>query len=149
VNVRPASPDEGWLLREIEIASKAYWGYPDELMERFAKVISMAPDYIRKNEVWVIEGADEIAGFYGLIHHGEVCELDHLWLLPRHIGKGLGRQLFEHGLQRARVSGALRMEWQAEPNAMGFYQRMGGRHVRTETGLLGIPIDVLGLELGA
>jgi GNAT superfamily N-acetyltransferase len=149
VTIRPASPVEGRLLREIEITSKGHWGYPDELMKRFAKLISMDQDYIRKHEVWVIENADEIAGFYGLIHGGEVCELDHLWLLPRYIGKGLGRQLFEHALQRAQVAGALRMEWQAEPNAVGFYERMGAYRVRTETGLLGTPIDVLGIELEA
>ncbi len=145
MNIRPASPDEGWRLRQLEIASKACWGYPDE---RFAKVISMAPDYIQKHEVWVVEETSEIAGFYGLIHHGEVCELDHLWLLPPYIGKGLGRQLFEHALQRARLACALRVEWQAEPNATGFYKRMGGRYLRTETGLLGTPIQVLGMELG-
>jgi len=149
VRIRPASPEEGWRLRELEIASKAYWGYPTELMERFAKVISMTPDYVREHEVWVVEEAGEIVGFYGLIHYGEVCELDHLWLLPPYIGKGLGRQLFEHALQRARVAGALRMEWQAEPNAIGFYKRMGGRYLRTDTGLLGTLIEVLGVELEA
>ena len=149
MNIRPASHDEGWRLREIEIASKAYWGYPYEFMERFAKVISMTPDYIRRHEVWVVDGVGEIAGFYGLIHHGKECELDHLWLLPRYIGKGLGRQLFEHALQRGRAAGALRMEWQAEPNATGFYKRMGGCYLRTETGLLGTPIEVLSVELEA
>ena len=108
--MRPASPDEGWLLRDIEIASKAYWGYPNELMEQFARVISMSPDYVRDHEVWVVEQGGEIAGFYGLIHHGEVCELDHLWLLPRYIGTGLGRRLFEHAVNRARETDAVQME---------------------------------------
>lgn len=149
MKIRPASPDEGWRLRELEIASKAYWGYPNEFMEQFAKVISMTPDYVRNHEVWVVEEAGQIAGFYGLIHHGDSCELDHLWLLPPYIGKGLGRQLFGHALQRARVAGAIRVEWRADPNATGFYKRMGGRYVRTETGLLGTPIEVLSVDLEA
>ena len=75
MNIRPASHDEGWRLREIEIASKAYWGYPYEFMERFAKVISMTPDYIRRHEVWVVDGVGEIAGFYGLIHQARSLNL--------------------------------------------------------------------------
>lgn len=60
MRMRPASPDEGWRLRELEIASKAYWGYPNELMERFSRLISMTPDYVRKHEVWVLEDAEEV-----------------------------------------------------------------------------------------
>ena len=149
MNIRPASPHEGWLLRDIEIASKAYWGYSNELMDQFAKVISMSPDYVRDHEVWVVDQGGEIAGFYGLMHHGEVCELDHLWLLPQYIGMGLGRCLFEHAVNRARETDAVRMEWQAEPNAMAFYRRMGGCYLRTAIGMLGTPIDVMGVELTA
>lgn len=34
----------------------------------------MTPDYVRKHEVWVVEEAGDIAGFYGLIHHDKVCD---------------------------------------------------------------------------
>jgi GNAT superfamily N-acetyltransferase len=72
-----------------------------------------------------------------------------LGYLPAYIAKGLGPQLFEHARLRARDAGALRMEWQAEPNDRGFYERMGERYLRNETGLLGTPIEVQGVELGS
>ena len=103
--------------------------------------------YGERHEVWVLEQEGEVAGFYSLIHHGEVSELDHLWLLPRHIGQGLGRPLFEHALQRARMSGANRIEWEAEPNATGFYGRMGAQPLRETTSSMGRTLTVMGRDL--
>jgi GNAT superfamily N-acetyltransferase len=135
------------LLRQVEIQSKAHWGYSDHYMSRFASVISMSPAYIEQHEVWVVERAGEIMGFYGLIHDGETSELDHMWLLPQHIGKGHGRRLFEHAVKRACVAGATRLEWQAERHAVGFYERMGARHLRWTVSPLGRRASVMGVQL--
>lgn len=149
VRIRAALPEEGEALREIAVASKGHWGYDQGFLMRFGAILSLSPDWIRQHDVWVLEEDDEVAGFYGLIHHGEVSELDDLWLLPRHIGKGLGRRLFEHAVARAREHGALRLEWEAEPHATGFYERMGGRPVRETTSQLGRKLAVFALDLQA
>jgi GNAT superfamily N-acetyltransferase len=149
VEIRPARPDEGPALRAIEIASKAHWGYPKEFMAGFASVISMSPAYIRQHEVWVLEDSKEIVGFHGLIHRGEVCELDHMWLMPERIGKGHGRQMFEHALMRAGEGGAARLEWEADSYAIGFYQRMGVRHLRWTVSQLGRRLPVMEISLAA
>jgi hypothetical protein len=48
----------------------------------------------------------------------------------------------------ARRHGARRLEWEAEPNALGFYQRMGGSYVRdSEVTEWGRVLEVLGIEL--
>jgi hypothetical protein len=48
----------------------------------------------------------------------------------------------------ARRHGARRLEWEAEPNARGFYQRMGGCYVRdSEVTEWGRVLEVLGIEL--
>jgi GNAT superfamily N-acetyltransferase len=90
-----------------------------------------------------------VAGFYSLIQHGEVSELDDLWLLPRHIGKGLGRRMFEHATNRAREQGATRLEWEAELHAVGLYERMGGRRVGERTSQLGRTLPIFALDLTA
>jgi GNAT superfamily N-acetyltransferase len=151
VRIRRALPEEGPSLRQIAIASKGHWGYDPEFLARFAGILTLDPEHIRANDVWVIEVDGVAAGFYKLIHHGEVSELDDLWLLPRHIGKGLGRPLFEHAAGRASEHGAKRLEWEAEPNAVGFYERMGGTAVRETTSQLGrtLQIFALGLPLDA
>lgn len=145
--IRRAGPDEGWLLRQVEIASKAHWGYSDEYMARFASVISMSPAYVEAHEVWVLEKSATIMGFHGLIHHEDMSELDHMWLLPQHIGKGHGRLLFQHAVERARAAGALRLEWEAERHAIGFYKRMSARPLRRSTSKLGRRSLIMGIDL--
>jgi hypothetical protein len=40
------------------------------------------------------------------------------------------------------------MEWEAEPNALGFYERMGGRYLRdSEPSAWGRVIPVMGVDL--
>ena len=44
--------------------------------------------------------------------------------------------------------GAKRLEWEAEPNAIGFYEKMGGRYVReSEQTEWGRRLSVMGVEL--
>lgn len=87
-------------------------------------------------------------GWAALIPRGEVGWLEDLWVEPAWIGRGVGRLLFDHVAAEARERGARRLEWEAEPNAHGFYEHMGAGYVRdsgvTEWGRV---LDVLGLEL--
>ena len=107
----------------------------------------MSPEYVRKHDVWVLGTEGDMAGFYGLIHHGNLCELDHLWLLSRFIGSGFGRLMFEHAVRRAAEVGATRLEWEAEPYAIGFYRRMGARQVREAQSALGRTVPIMALEV--
>ena len=43
--------------------------------------------------------------------------------------------------------GARTMEWEAEPNAAGFYARMRGRVVRATTSEWGRTLDVMAVDL--
>jgi GNAT superfamily N-acetyltransferase len=73
--------------------------------------------------------------------------LDDLWVEPAWIGKGVGSGLFAAAREQARRLGASRLEWQAELNAVGFYERMGGRFLREQLGDWGRPLPVMGLAL--
>ena len=52
-----------------------------------------------------------------------------LWVHPERIGHGLGRQLVKHAVQAARTSGAPSLTVESDPNAEGFYQRIGFQHI--------------------
>ena len=75
-----------------------------------------------------ISGGEPI-GFYALTGEGRELELHHLWVLPAWIGSGIGRLLFEHAMDRSASRGASIVEIEADPNAEGFYVRMGARLV--------------------
>jgi GNAT superfamily N-acetyltransferase len=146
VLIRPANPDEASLLRSIQLLSKA-WDYSDETIDRFAAVISMSPEYVLHADVWVIETADSVVGWYSLVQRDNAWELHNMWVIPFRIGHGLGRQLYEHALLRAQHLGAMRVEWEAEPHAVGFYEHIGAKHLRVATSVLGNPISWMGVDL--
>lgn len=50
------------------------------------------------------------------------------------MGNGFGSRLFAAACEHARALGAWSMEWEADPNAVGFYERMGGIHLRDQLG---------------
>ena len=58
----------------------------------------------------------------------EVLGLD-LWVEPSAIGTGLGRTLWVHLLGQARALGHRALLIESDPNAEGFYLRMGARRV--------------------
>ena len=94
------------------------------------------------------EAEGRAVGWVALIPRGEVGWLEDLWVEPAWIGRGVGRLLFEHAAEQARERGARRLEWEAEPNAQGFYEHLGATYVRdSEVTEWGRVLDVLGVEL--
>jgi GNAT superfamily N-acetyltransferase len=148
VVVRAGSETEFARLREIAVDAKAHWGYDRARVEEWARHGDFEPESLRAREVYVAEADGAAIGWGALIMRGEVGWLEDLWVDPPWIGRGVGRLLFEHVAERARGLGARRLEWEAEPNAAGFYERMGAAYVRpSEVTEWGRALDVLGVEL--
>jgi len=135
-------------LRRIAVDSKAHWGYDQALVEEWAEGGDFEPESLGNRLVYVAEAEGGPVGWASLIPRGDVGWLEDLWVEPAWIGRGVGRMLFEHVKEGARELGARRLEWEAEPNARGFYERMGGSYVRpSEVTEWGRVLDVLGVEL--
>ena len=148
VAVRDGREQDFARLREIAVDAKAHWGYDRAQVEDWAKQGDFEPESLRARLVYVAEADGRAVGWAALIPRGEVGWLEDLWVEPAWIGRGVGRILFEHVADRARGLGAKRLEWEAEPNATGFYQRMGAAYVRdSEVTEWGRVLDVLGVEL--
>ena len=109
--------------------SKQSWGYPDEWLAAWRADLTLSSDYICAQPVWVAEVEGATAGFLGLDRRAGVWHLEHLWLLPAFIGKGVGRLLFAEAVRQARVAGAKELQIKSDPNAEPFYLKMGA--VRT------------------
>jgi len=127
--VRRALPGDAEALTRIAFAAKRYWGYPERWIEGWSKSLTITPEFVRVNEVYAAISGGEPFGFYALAGTGCELELEHLWVLPAWIGSGIGRLLFEHAMDRAVALGVNRMEIEADPNAEGFYLKMGARRV--------------------
>ncbi len=122
-----AEPEQAEDLTAIALAAKRYWRYPDAWIEAWRPLLTISPGYIQAGEVYQAVQAGEILGFYALSLQGELATLEHLWVQPQAIGKGVGRALFQHATERARSLGARRLEIESDPNADGFYRKMGAR----------------------
>lgn len=96
-------------------------------MEIWRGNLTVSPGFVRENEVYVAVIEGEPVGFCALVGQGRVLELEHLWVLPAWIGAGLGRSLFEHAMARAAELGARTVLIKSDPNAEGFYRKMGAR----------------------
>ncbi len=133
---RPARPDEAAELTEIACAAKRFWGYPDEWLAAWRPDLVVSPAYLRTEPVGVAELAGEVAGFVGLSGEKDGRYLEHLWLRPHHIGRGLGRALFAEGVRLARAAGETELRIKSDPNAEPFYLKMGAVRTGQETYLL-------------
>ena len=135
-------------MREIAIEAKAHWGYDRAVVEEWALGGDFEPESLRKRLVYVAEAEGLPVGWAALIPRGEVGWLEDLWVEPAWIGRGVGRALFEHVAAEARERGARRLEWEAEPNAQGFYEHLGATYVRdSEETEWGRVLEVLGVDL--
>jgi GNAT superfamily N-acetyltransferase len=148
VRVRRVEPGEGERLREIATAAKSHWGYDLDRVKEWAEDGDFSDAGLRGKNVYVavVDGAP--VGWASALARAEVWWLDDLWVAPAWMGKGVGSPLFARAAGEGRAAGARRMEWEAEPNAVGFYERMGARRVRAgEPSVWGRVNPVLGIDL--
>ena len=138
VALRAAGPADHGRLRAVAEASKGHWGYDPARLRAWAAALDLS------REIWVAEVDGEIVGWAAVLPPVDgVCELDDLWVEPGSIGCGIGTLLFEQALERARSLGARALRWEADPNAVGFYERMGAATVGTSTGSWGRELPVM------
>ena len=125
MTIRRARLDEADALTALATRAKAYWGYDDAFMERVRDAMALSADDVEVDEVWVLEDAPgRVVGFHRVIA-GDPAELEDMWVEPDAMTNGHGRRLFEHAASVARRHGATALELDADPNAVGFYERMG------------------------
>ena len=148
VTLRAAAPADAARLREIALAAKGHWGYEEALLDRWDASGELDPAALAAKEILVAEEDGRAIGWSSLVSKGPACVLDDLWVEPERIGRGIGRMLFQRARERAAELGATRLEWEAEPHAVGFYERMGGRYLRDgEPTPWGRVLQVFGVDL--
>ena len=109
----------------------AYWPHDAAYLAEANRLLSLNAQDLVRDEAWVVERAGIPVGYYRLTLHGDVAEIEELFLEPEWIGHGIGRRLFEHAVGSARRRGCARLEWETDADAAGFYRAMGGREIGT------------------
>lgn len=131
IQIKRAEPDDAPVLTAIAFAAKRHWGYPERWIESWRDVLTVGPKFISEHETFAAIADGRAVGFYALGHKGNRSDLVHMWVLPEVMGRGVGRALFLHCTERLKALGLAELEIESDPNAEGFYQRMGARRVET------------------
>ncbi|HXM97555.1 MAG TPA: GNAT family N-acetyltransferase [Candidatus Dormibacteraeota bacterium] len=125
--IRQAREDEANLLTALTLRSKAHWGYDgafmaDAVEDLTFRVAKFQPDF----HVYVIEEQQKIIGFCSLVPIDvKTVELFDLFVEPEFIGKGYGKQLWDHAVTIARRHHFKLLVLTADPFAEVFYLRQG------------------------
>lgn len=135
--IRRATPEEASTLTTIALEAKRHWGYPEHWIKHWESDLTISADFVCDHHVYVAEADGEIRGFYALCVSGDRAELEHMWVTPASIGTGIGKELFLDAMERAAALEVRDVEIVADPNAAGFYERMGA----TQIGEVESPID--------
>jgi GNAT superfamily N-acetyltransferase len=127
-------------LREIAAAAKGHWGYDPQLVAGWAAGMTLPEEPI------LAERDGRLVGWASVERRGDVLWLENLWVEPSAMGQGVGRELLERA--QALGAGCARMEWEADPNAVPFYEHLGATYVRdSEPSEWGRVLPVLSCEL--
>ena len=124
ISIRRAISDEADTLSGIAFSAKAHWGYPERWMKIWKPLLTFSPEYFEENESWVAVDEKPV-GFYTLQEKNGNAWIDNLWVLPEFIGKGIGKRLFFHAAELSRQRGYKTLQLEADPNVLGFYEKMG------------------------
>jgi len=127
--IRRSTPEEAATLTQIALDAKRYWGYPEHWIKHWESDLTISSDFIRDNHVYVADEDGEVRGFYALCVEESKAELEHMWVTPDCIGTGVGKELFLDAMERAATLDVGAVELSADPNAAGFYQRMGATQI--------------------
>jgi GNAT superfamily N-acetyltransferase len=131
VQIERAKPDEAATLTEIAFAAKRHWGYPEQWIAGWTDLLTVKPRLISEQETYAAYVDGGTVGFYSLRGGAARICLDHLWVLPQAMRRGVGRALFLHAVGRATALGFETLEIESDPNAAGFYERIGARRIAT------------------
>lgn len=129
LRLRVAVEADAESLTRIAHEAKRQWGYPESWIEHWQDDLTISPDYLANNHAVVAETNGQIIGFYSLVDHHHKVELDHMWVAPEQMGRGVGKELFFHAMQYAAANNISEVEISSDPNAEGFYSKMGAYRI--------------------
>jgi GNAT superfamily N-acetyltransferase len=125
VTLRAALPGEAGILTDLCLRSKAVWGYDAAFMAACRGDLTITAQDFARSLIQVAVEDGRIIGMAQLAQHGRIADIDKLFVDPAALRAGAGRQLFVWCVETARAAGAVAITVVADPDAAGFYRRMG------------------------
>ncbi len=128
--IREAKPGEAKLLTNIALQSKAHWGYSQDLIELWRSELEVTSELITNSICFVVEVDGQVKGFWCRIPK-EGLSKGRYYIEPESIGKGYGKLLWSAVTVKAKELKVKYLTWESDPNAVGFYLKMGAKQIGT------------------
>ena len=127
VAIRDADADEARALEALQRRASDVWEEYRAPLAAHPDAIAAPHEAIADGRVRVAVDADgRLVGFSAVLsRENGRCELEDLFVEPDVMRLGVGRQLVHDLAERAAAAGATHVDVTANPNALGFYLRVG------------------------
>lgn len=136
-------------LTALTIQSKAYWNYSSKQIHEWIDDLTISTQYIDNNEVYSLIDSETLVGYYSFfsLNEKEVV-LDNLFVLPDYIGKGCGKFLMVHFLEKVKTLNFEKVRLDSEPNAEKFYAKFGFKVIgKLKTSIKNRFLPIMELEI--
>ncbi|GAB6556238.1 MULTISPECIES: GNAT family N-acetyltransferase [Bacillus] len=125
MKIRKALVSEANALSELALHSKATWNYSEAFILACKEDLTITDEYIKNNFVYVLENDNTKIGFFSFLRNDKA--LDFLYIHPRYKGKGYGKIMWKFVIEQAKELGIKSFTIDSDPNAKGFYLKMGAK----------------------
>ena len=125
IRIRRAVRSDSERATELARAAKAHWKYPSDWLASWQADLAITAEMIDRYPTYVACVDESVVGVCQLQEADGRAMLEHVWVDPEVHGKGVGRALVQHARQEA--PGVMMVV--ADPNALGFYLKLGARRV--------------------
>jgi GNAT superfamily N-acetyltransferase len=112
-------------LSAICLRSKAVWGYDQAFLDACRTELTIRAEELETTALCVAEHEGALVGVAQVVVHGANADLNKMFVEPSAIGLGVGKALFAWAISSAKNLGARQMTIDADPGAVGFYNKMG------------------------
>ena len=129
VEIGSAATADASELTAIAFAAKRHWGYPEAWISLWADQLTVDDRYIETNRVFIATDGTRTLGWCAVTEQGKEYWIDYCWVLPESTGCGTGRSLIRQALRLVADLQASTVKVIADPNAEGFYRKLGFRRI--------------------
>lgn len=138
--IRRAREEESDVLTTLSFTSKHIWGYPEEYFDVWKNELTITESYIKNNQIYLADYKGQVIGYFSVtqvpndFYAGEVFVkkgfwLEHLFIKPEFIKKGVGTRLINFAVDLCRKNGVRTLNIFADSNAAGFYNKIGAVYI--------------------
>ncbi|MBM7035055.1 GNAT family N-acetyltransferase [Vibrio ulleungensis] len=149
MKIIPATEHDIPEINTVITDAKRSWGYSDAMMALWLPDLLIDPSALTVRHFWVAVERQQIVGVVSLSASKPFSfELEDCWVSPSCQGMGVGRKLMDFVLLWSKQHNGKKLTIVADPNALGFYEKMGARQIATKASIpSGRLLPVLQLEI--